>query len=119
MRMKWAVPGTDDPVIIPASSWSPTNVLVSYWESSTDCQGLPEKGLRSLGDPYATEYVPTVDFDAGEGEFLGSGRSENVFARFEGFINFEVYGFYELCIHSDDASVLYFDDEKIVKCCFG
>ena len=119
MRMKWILPGTTQKVIIPASSWSPTNsenVLVSYWES-TDWTSLPDAGLDSLEDPpYSTEYVSHVDFEVAEDkEFLGSGLSENVFARFEGFLNFEVDGKYELCIHSDDASVLYFDyEEKLI-----
>ena len=57
--------------------------------------------------------VGNIDFRAGGGPFAGSGRSDNIAALFEGFLNFPSGGAStEVCIVSDDGSKLYINGNK-------
>lgn len=56
----------------------------------------------------------TVNFDAGDGEFEGTGLSEQFFARWTGIIKIEKDGKYKFITSSDDGSRLFIDGKQVV-----
>ncbi len=63
---------------------------------------------------YRVDVVPEVGFASTNGEFATSGRSDDVGAVFEGFIEVPSAAEYVLSVESDDGSKLYLGDALIV-----
>ena len=77
-------------------------------------------GLSFLPDfdvltPYSSDVVSNINFASTEGNFITSGRSEDVAAVFTGFITVPESGIYTLFTNSDDGSKLYLGDDEIVN----
>ncbi len=64
--------------------------------------------------PYATDDVPVLDYASTNGDFATSGRSDNVGARFEGFVRVPELGVYRFYTTSDDGSLLSIDGQLVV-----
>jgi len=65
-------------------------------------------------DPISEEIVENVDYPSTNGNFAGSGLSENVGAIFEGFVSVEQDDLYTLYVNSDDGSRIYVGDQLLV-----
>lgn len=89
----------------------PFRVRAKYYNYFGD--KLPVAGLSSL-EPYMEEHIKEINFKQTGGNFAGSLRSENVAARFDGYLNFSEAGDYSLCISSDDGSKLFMDDDLFI-----
>jgi len=68
-----------------------------------------------LLDPYASDVVSSIDFASSSGEFVTSGRADDVGAVFTGFIDIPQTGVYTLFTNSDDGSKLYLGEDEIVN----
>ena len=66
-------------------------------------------------EPYSEEVVSEVNFPSTGGEFMGSGRSDQVGAVLEGYVWALLDGVYTFSTNSDDGSALYIGDEQIVN----
>ena len=55
---------------------------------------------------YASSTAPTINYPSTNGVFAGSGRSDNVGARWTGWVFAPVNGFYTFSVNSDDGSRL-------------
>lgn len=64
--------------------------------------------------PYASDVTPSVDFASTGGNFMTSGRSDEVGAVLTGFILAPSDGLYTFYTNSDDGSRLYIGDELVV-----
>ena len=67
-----------------------------------------------LLDPISEEIVENVDYPSTNGNFAGSGLSENVGAVFEGFVSVEQDDLYTLYVNSDDGSRIFVGDQLLV-----
>lgn len=65
--------------------------------------------------PFATEVVSHVNYASTGGNFMGSGRADNVGAVLEGHVWAFVDGIYSLSTNSDDGSALYIGNERVVN----
>ncbi len=65
--------------------------------------------------PYAEDVSMDVDYASTNGNFMNSGRSENVAAVFTGYVFAETDGVYTFSINSDDGSKLFIGDELIIN----
>jgi len=104
-------------VLDPSSFRTPENptftqpgIDVDYYEGAWDV--LPD--FASLA-PYASDVVNNIDFPSTSGDFITSGRAENVGAVFTGYIDIPESGLYTLYTNSDDGSKLYLGDDEIVN----
>jgi PKD repeat protein len=64
--------------------------------------------------PYGAGVIRTIDFPSSEGEFAGSGRSDEVGAVIEGFLRVPVAGDYRFWLESDDGARLFIDDRLLI-----
>ncbi|MEO1008262.1 MAG: S8 family serine peptidase [Planctomycetota bacterium] len=64
--------------------------------------------------PYATDVADQINFPSTSGEFMNSGRSDNVGAVFRGYVEVAETGVYTLFTNSDDGSKLYLGDDLVV-----
>jgi hypothetical protein len=96
--------------VIPPSLWETPGVTADYYDLSGGF--LP--AFNSLTS-YFSEILTDINFGPTGGEILGSGRSEDVAAVFEGFIDIITPGIYTLHTVSDDGSALYIGDQKVVN----
>ena len=72
---------------------------------------LPDfSALVSFGD----EVVPNINYASTNGDFAGSGRSDNVGAVFTGWIDIPTTGFWTLNTNSDDGSKLWIGSDLVV-----
>jgi len=65
--------------------------------------------------PYASDIATSVDFASTNGDFMTSGRSDQVGAVLTGFIEVFFDGLYTLYTNSDDGSALYIGDQLVVN----
>ena len=65
--------------------------------------------------PYAEDVSMDVDYASTNGNFMNSGRSEDVAAVFTGYVFAEIDGVYTFSINSDDGSKLFIGDELIIN----
>ena len=65
-------------------------------------------------EPYLTGTVAQINFVSTDGVFAGSGRSDDVGAVFEAFLDVPQDGLYTLYTESDDGSRLYIGDLLVV-----
>lgn len=111
-RQRWVVELLDDTFDTDIDEIEPQGVVVKYYDVTLSV--LPSGGLDTL-TPYAIDHVTNIDFNAGSGSVLNSGKSDNIAIQFDGQIDFsENPGTYSLCVGSDDGSKLYLDDELVV-----
>lgn len=73
---------------------------------------LPDFALRT---PYLTETVAQVNFPATSGAFAGSGRADQVGARFSGWITVPSSGMWTFTIASDEGSRLSIGSTVVVN----
>ncbi|MEQ8318083.1 MAG: S8 family serine peptidase [Phycisphaerales bacterium] len=104
-------------VLDPASFRAPENPTstqpgmdVDYYEGAFDV--LPDFSTLT---PYASDVVSAINFPSTMGDFVTSGRDENVAAVFTGYIDIPETGIYTLFTDSDDGSKLYLGDDEIVN----
>jgi len=112
--------GQDDRVgvlvraILPRPADSPTSVAagtrVRYYDLDNPSV-LPDFDTLT---PMSEEVVANVDFASTNGNFAGSGLSDDVGAVFEGLIDVPASGTYTLYVESDDGSKLFIGDELVV-----
>lgn len=84
---------------------------VAYYQLQ-DPQSLPD---FSLLEPYLVEVVESIDFPSTNGNFAGSGLSNDFGVVFNGFIEVPEDDWYTLHTNSDDGSTLYIGDELVVS----
>ncbi|MFI4916382.1 MAG: S8 family serine peptidase [Phycisphaerales bacterium JB060] len=84
---------------------------VDYYEYTTG-DLLPDFDTLT---PYASDVVSSIDFASTTGEFITSGRADDVGAVFTGYIDIPQTGLYTLYTNSDDGSKLYLGDDEIVN----
>ncbi|MFI4881424.1 MAG: S8 family serine peptidase [Phycisphaerales bacterium JB064] len=65
--------------------------------------------------PYASDVVSNIDFASTSGNFVTSGRADDVGAVFSGYITVPQTGLYTLYTNSDDGSKLYLGDDEIIN----
>jgi hypothetical protein len=63
---------------------------------------------------FADEVVPNINYASTNGDFAGSGRSDNVGAVFTGWIDIPTTGFWTLNTNSDDGSKLWIGSDLVV-----
>ncbi len=104
-------------VLDPSSFRTPENPTrtqpgldVDYYIYTTG-DTLPDFGSLT---PYASDVVNAINFPSTGGEFITSGRADDVAATFDGFIDIPQTGLYTLYTSSDDGSKLYLGDDEIV-----
>ena len=64
---------------------------------------------------YASDVVSNLDFASTSGNFVTSGRADDVGAVFSGYITVPQTGLYTLYTNSDDGSKLYLGDDEIIN----
>ncbi|MGD1917054.1 MAG: S8 family serine peptidase [Phycisphaerales bacterium] len=104
-------------VLDPGSFRAPENPGFTQPGSDVDYYAL--SALSELPDfdtltPYDSDVVDNIDFESTGGEFITSGRADDVGAVFTGFIDIPETGVYTLFTNSDDGSKLYLGDDEIV-----
>ncbi len=82
----------------------------AYYELN-DPQVLPD--FAAL-EPYLVETITDVNYPSTNGNFAGSGRSENFGVVFDGFIEVPTSDQYTIYTDSDDGSKLYVGDELLI-----
>jgi hypothetical protein len=65
--------------------------------------------------PVYSTTVPTVDFNWGGGQVLGSGYSEDVVVRFTGSVSFPTSGYYQFYSPADDGTILLLDGVEVTR----
>jgi hypothetical protein len=83
---------------------------VDYYDGAFDL--LPDFDALT---PYASDVVSSINFASTMGDFITSGRAEDVGAVFSGYIDIPETGLYTLYTNSDDGSKLYLGDDEIVN----
>ncbi|MEQ9096393.1 MAG: S8 family serine peptidase [Phycisphaerales bacterium] len=83
---------------------------VDYYEGGFDV--LPDFSTLT---PYASDVVSSIDFPSTTGDFITSGRADDVAAVFNGYIDIPQTGIYTLYTSSDDGSKLYLGEDEIVN----
>ncbi len=103
-------------VLDPASFRAPENPTVTqpgldvdYYSGSFSV--LPDFSTLTS---YASDVVTEINFPSTSGEFVTSGRADDVAAVFTGYIDIPQTGIYTLFTNSDDGSKLYLGDDEIV-----
>jgi hypothetical protein len=76
----------------------------TFW-SNGGSPTLPAEGQQ----PISSGQAQNIDFSWGSGEILGSGRSDGVIIRFDGWIRPDEPGIVSLCGLADDGFLLYLD----------
>ena len=76
-------------------------------------------GLSQLPDfstltPYASSATPRIDISAGSGAFMDSGRSDDVAAVFEGFLQATTDGVRTFGLRADDGARLWIDGTLVI-----
>ena len=66
-------------------------------------------------DTYKVEILDSLNFNAGEGEVLNSGKINDVGVIFKGFFNAPETGLYKFLISYDDYLTIYIDDTLFFK----
>ncbi|OAB63228.1 hypothetical protein AY599_27275 [Leptolyngbya valderiana BDU 20041] len=104
-------------VLDPSSFRTPENpsitqpgLDVDYYEGAFDL--LPDFSTLT---PYASDVVSSIDFPSTTGDFITSGRADDVAAVFNGYIDIPQTGIYTLYTSSDDGSKLYLGEDEIVN----
>lgn len=82
-----------------------------YFEFGEELDNYPDVANKK---PKVKRVDKTVNFDAGDGEFEGTGLSEQFFARWTGIIKIEKDGKYKFITNSDDGSRLFIDGKEVV-----
>jgi len=75
-------------------------LAVSYYALTNETQ-LPNYALRT---PYASSVVPSLDYPSTLGAFATSGRTDNVGARFTGWITVPESGAWDFFVTSDEGA---------------
>ncbi|MCH2140603.1 MAG: M12 family metallo-peptidase [Phycisphaerales bacterium] len=100
--------------ILPKPADSPTSIAegvdVRYYELDNPSV-LPDFGALT---PIGEEVLSDVDLPSTNGQFAGSGLSDDVGAVFEGLIEVPSSSTYTLFVESDDGSRLYIGNEEVV-----
>lgn len=65
--------------------------------------------------PYLSEVVPNINYNSTDGNYAGSGRSEEVGAVYTGYIDVPTTDVYTIYTNSDDGSKLWIGDQLIVN----
>ena len=86
-------------------------VRVAYYALEAPAS-LPD--FSSL-NPYFTDVMDRINNQSTSGAFATSGRSDDVGAVFEGWIDAPVSGYYTLSTESDDGSKLYVGNQMVVN----
>ncbi len=86
--------------------------LRAQYYSLTAPSSLPDFDALT---PFRLAAVPRLDFAESDGNFAGSGLSDNVGAVFEGYITVPAPAFYLFYTTSDDGSRLYIGDRLVVE----
>ncbi|MEQ8844180.1 MAG: S8 family serine peptidase, partial [Phycisphaerales bacterium] len=105
-------------VLDPSSFRAPENP--SLTQPGMDVDYYAVSGLSVLPDfdtlsPYASDIVSNINFPSTGGEFITSGRADDVAAVFTGYIDIPETGVYTLFTNSDDGSKLYLGEDEIVN----
>ena len=105
-------------VLDPSSFRAPENP--GFTQPGIDVDYYAVSGLSVLPDfdtltPYASDVVSSINFPSTDGEFITSGRVDDVGAVFTGYITVPESGLYTLYTNSDDGSKLYLGDDEIVN----
>jgi hypothetical protein len=95
---------------VPAGIATDPGVEVDYFALNNP-QSMPDFDALT---PYLSAVVPSINFPTTNGNFAGSGRSDQVGAVFSGLLEIPETGWYQLAIESDDGSLLFLGDELIV-----
>jgi len=64
--------------------------------------------------PLSEDVSTSVNYESTSGEFMNSGRADDVGAVFTGYVQVFFGGIYTFTTESDDGSALYIGDEKVV-----
>lgn len=110
--------GTVTVSVVDASSFrAPENPLftfpgldVRYYEGAWDL--LPNFNALT---PYAQTVLSDINFPSTNGNFITSGRADDVGAVFTGFVNVPADDFYEFFTNSDDGSRLFIGNQLVVN----
>ncbi|MFI4898698.1 MAG: M12 family metallo-peptidase [Phycisphaerales bacterium JB059] len=94
-----------DTVINPA-----VGLVVDYYALNSPSQ-LPNFDALT---PYASDIATSVDAPSTSGEFMTSGRADEVGALLTGFVEVFADGLYTFYTNSDDGSALYIGDQLVV-----
>ncbi len=94
----------DDPV------GTTPGVQVGYYELGA----LSELPDFSTLESFSSEVVDNIDYPSTNGAFMGSGLSDNVGARFVGWVEIPFPGQWRFSTESDDGSALYIGDQRVV-----
>ena len=86
---------------------------VEYYEVGPQV-ALPVN-FKELFLPYKEESVSEINYQYTDGNFAGSGKSQNVLAVFTGMLKFPSAGTWTMYTASDDGSKLYIDDQLVVN----
>jgi len=84
---------------------------VAYYALSNP-QNVPNFDLLV---PYATEVASQIDYESTEGNFAGSGRSDEVGAVYTGYLAIPETGAYHIAVSSDDGSLAYLGAEQLIN----
>lgn len=94
---------------IPAAMWTSPGVRIAYYQ--LDSTILPPLSAMA---PEKTQLISTINFPFSWGTFSGSGRSQNVGARYEGYITVPSDNVYFFDLMSEDGSRLWIGDQLVV-----
>ncbi|GIW73997.1 MAG: hypothetical protein KatS3mg103_0519 [Phycisphaerales bacterium] len=105
-------------VLDPASFRQPENPAFTQPGIDVDYYALSAPDLLPDFDaltPYASDVVTSIDFASTGGDFITSGRADDVGAVFTGYITVDQTGLYTLYTNSDDGSKLYLGQDEVVN----
>ncbi len=96
----------------------PDNAGITQPGAEVAFYALPQLSLLPDFDaltPYATSTVATINAPSTNGNFLDSGRADDVGAVFTGYVEVQATDVYTFYTNSDDGSALYIGDTLVVN----